>query len=247
MKKYIDIVETKIDLDEEMKELAEETRESFNARLEFPFGVRDKINLNKRTYPRLVWDSAVNEYSGVIEAGWKLGDLDHPDSGGTKLSTASHLISKIWLDKDGRGMAEAYILKTTKGTDLLRILKSNVKIGASLRGIGEVDSNGVVKKGLKILAIDLVENPSFGADAHITKANIIESYIPGLSDAISTDIGELSLNEKHMAGIFLNPPKGWDKGVTGRTETEKKHFLEAVVAGYQGTFEDWKKERDDNA
>lgn len=239
MKKYIDIFETKIDLDEKMLEEDKETREQFLAGLEFAFGRRDKENFNKRIYPGKVWNSAVEEFGETIEAGWKLGDLDHPLEGGTKLGTASHLLTKVWLGEDGRGMAEAYILKTTKGKDLLRILKSGVKIGASLRGLGEVDSQGRVKPGLKILAIDLVENPSFGADAQITQANIIESFIPVLEEK---GIGELSQDELRLAGIYSGRPVLKEGRIGKRTKKDAKLFSEYIVSGGQLNFEGWQKE-----
>ena len=117
MDKYIDIFETEINLDEEMSSLSEDEREQFQARLEFGFGKRDTKNKNGRTYPQKVWDPAVTDFGEVLEKSWKLGDLDHPESGGTKLSSASHLLSKVWLDSNGKGMCEAFILKTQKGND----------------------------------------------------------------------------------------------------------------------------------
>ena len=80
-KKYQDIFETKIVLDEKMLEEDKETRETFLAGLEFGFGKRDVKNKNGRTYPQKTWDPAVKKFGEVVEAGWKLGDLDHPIAG----------------------------------------------------------------------------------------------------------------------------------------------------------------------
>lgn len=245
MNKYQDIFETKIVLDEKMEELGEDEKKLFQAKLVFGFGKRDEKNKNGRYYPGKTWDPAVENFGEALEKSWKLGDLDHPLEGGTKLSSASHLLSKVWLDDDGKGMAEAYILRTSKGNDFLTILKSKVKIGASLRGLGEVDSNGNVKPGMKILAIDFVENPSFGSNAAISQANIIESFIP-VEEERSEGIGELSFQEKTLSGIFRNPPKEAPKGKSKSTDTERNHFLEYIVAGGTLLFEDWKKQREEN-
>ncbi len=241
-KKFKDICETKINLDEEMESLTEEQRKQFQARLEFAFGVRDKKNLNGRTYRGETWDPAVENFGEELKSAWKLGDLDHPDSGGTALASASHLLSKVWLDEDGKGMAEAFILNTSKGNDFLTILKSKVKIGASIRGVGEVDSNGFVKPGLKIRAIDFVESPSFGDHASIDQSNLMESYSPIIEEKIE-DGGEMSLDEKRMAGAY-NPKTRLteDKVSEKTTKAGRKHFAEFLEAGgIAEHYEDWKK------
>jgi len=91
------------------------------------------------------------------------------------------------MDKDKVAWAEAKILPTTRGKDALTIIKSNVKIGASLRGFGEIDSSGKVKPGLEVRAVDLVVDPSFGADATITQKNVYEAFTP---ESAETDSGE---------------------------------------------------------
>jgi len=81
------------------------------------------------------------------------------------------------MDKNKVAWAEAKFLKTQKAKDALEIIKSDVKIGASLRGFGEIDKEGKVKSGLEIKTVDLVVDPSFGDDARIDQTSVIESYV----------------------------------------------------------------------
>jgi len=153
----------------------------FLGTLVFPWGKSDTKNKNGRTYPHEVLSSAVKALNDRIKASPVPGMADHPPQGsGTQLSGVSHILTKVWLDKDKVARAEAKILPTQKGKDALTVIKSNVRIGASLRGYGQVDKAGTVKPGVDIRGVDLVVDPSFGANATITQQNVFESesYMP---------------------------------------------------------------------
>jgi len=144
------------------------------------FGKSDWRNKNDRIYPDLVATSAIKKFDSESQKGVGIvGQLDHPvGTAGTLLANASHLITKVWKDKDKVWWANVKIMNTTRGRDLLAVVKTKAKVGASLRAFGEVDSSGKVKAGLEIRAIDFVANPSFGASATIDKSNVFESFIP---------------------------------------------------------------------
>ncbi len=145
--------------------------------LEFSWGESDKENKNHRTYPDKVFRPAVEALGFRIESTKVPGQSDHPIlGGGTRLSDVSHILTKVWMDGN-TAMARADLLKTDAGRNTLRVIESNVKIGASLRGFGEIDKDGKVKPGLEIKTVDLVVDPSFPI-ASIDQSNVIESFIP---------------------------------------------------------------------
>ena len=150
----------------------------FLGTLVFSWGRSDVFNKNHRYYPHKTFESAVNALNTRIEKANVPGQVDHPIGGGsTRLADVSHILTKVWMDKNKVAWAEAKFLKTQKAKDALEIIKSDVKIGASLRGFGEIDKEGKVKSGLEIKTVDLVVDPSFGDDARIDQTSVIESYV----------------------------------------------------------------------
>ena len=183
MEKYKDVFESETWFQE-----AKEKDPKFLGTLVFSWGRSDVFNKNHRYYPHKVFTSAVTALNSRIQAAPVPGMVDHPmGGGGTLLGGISHVLTKVWVDNKKVAWAEAKILPTTRGKDALTIIKSNVQIGASLRGFGEVDSSGKVKSGLEVRAIDLVVDPSFGADATITQKNVLEGFTP---ESAETDSGE---------------------------------------------------------
>lgn len=175
MKKYKDIFESWI---AELNETPEDKQ--FLGTLKYTWGKSDVFNNNKRFYPDLVAAVAIKGFNTESQKGAGIvGQLDHPiGTAGTLLANASHLITKVWKDDKKVWWANAKIFDTSRGRDLLTILKSGAKIGASLRGVGEVASNGKVKAGLEVRAIDFVSSPSFGSDATVDQSSVFESYVP---------------------------------------------------------------------
>ena len=175
MNKYKDIFESWI---AELNETPEDKQ--FLGTAKFTWGKSDVFNNNKRLYPDLVINPAIVAFDKESQKGAGIvGQLDHPiGTAGTLLANASHLITKVWKDDKKVWWANAKIFDTSRGRDLLTILKSGAKIGSSLRGYGEVDKDGKVKAGLKISAIDFVSSPSFGASATVDQGNVFESFVP---------------------------------------------------------------------
>lgn len=191
MNKYSDMFESEFTI----KEAGE--KDQFLATLEFSWGEGDEKNKNGRTYPfEKVWKPAVEGLGEKVKSSVVPGQSDHPMlSSNTQLANVSHILSKIWLEGK-RAYARASLLKTSKGKDLLRVLKSGVTLGSSLRGLGEMDAQGFVKPGLVISTVDLVLSPSF-KDAKIGINNIVQE-----STILEPGSGELSVQEKKMAGIY---------------------------------------------
>ena len=179
MDKYKDILEGMI------AELTETPNDKlFSGEAKIKWGRSDEWNKNKRFYPDLVATPAIEKFNKESQKGAGIvGQLDHPSSGSnTLLANASHLITKVWKDDKKVWWANAKIMNTSRGKDLLAVLKTGATIGASLRGFGECDKDGKVKAGLQIRAIDFVSSPSFGASATVDQSNVFESYVPEEDD-----------------------------------------------------------------
>ncbi|MDH5769264.1 MAG: hypothetical protein OEZ31_09960, partial [Nitrospirota bacterium] len=131
--------------------------------LRFSFAKGDTQNSNKRIYPSEILEREVAKMKEKIEKTKVTGCLDHPISVNSELARISHLITDISWDADKRkARAEAAILATEKGRDLLTLLSSGIRLGASMRGTGQTDQFGTVQKGYELHSVDLVANPSFG-------------------------------------------------------------------------------------
>lgn len=123
----------------------------------------DEQNNNGRIYPKSVLESQVKGIQGKINERSLVGALDHPANDAIHLSQASHVITKLWLEKNGDVMGECEILSTPNGKIVEALLNDGVKIGISSRGIGSVSEGmkgKVVNEDFKLITFDLVSDPS---------------------------------------------------------------------------------------
>ena len=123
----------------------------------------DEQNNNGRVYPRKILESQVKAIQEKIGDRSLVGALDHPANDAIHLSQASHLITKLWVEKGGQVMGEAEILSTPNGKIVEALLQDNVKIGISSRGLGSVSegtTGKVVNEDFKLITFDLVSDPS---------------------------------------------------------------------------------------
>lgn len=183
-----------------------------------PWIQAEKENLNKRIYPTALLQRETARVQKAVESGAFIGTGDHPASGMTDIATASHLVKKIWLDEDGKGQAEIRILPTTRGKNIMALIKGGASLGISARGFGTVDEKTRrVKDDYKLQGIDIVTNPSF-ADATFTKANVFES------------IGFEPKKAETGKGYSLE-----------RLDEIMLNFFQRDV-DFRGSFDDWKNE-----
>ena len=123
----------------------------------------DEQNNNGRVYPRKILESQVKAIQEKIGDRSLVGALDHPANDAIHLSQASHLITKLWVEKGGQVMGEAEILSTPNGKIVEALLQDNVKIGISSRGLGSVSegtTGKIVNEDFKLITFDLVSDPS---------------------------------------------------------------------------------------
>jgi len=134
----------------------------------------DEQNNNGRVYPRKVLESQVKTIQEKVGDRSLVGALDHPSNDAIHLSQASHLITKLWVEKNGDVMGECEILSTPNGKIVAALINDGVKIGISSRGLGSVsegEGGKVVNEDFKLITFDLVSDPSTkGAFPELTES-----------------------------------------------------------------------------
>jgi len=121
-------------------------------------------NQNGRVYPKKILMREVKKYAETnIKENRALGELDHPDSPVINLKNVSHNIREIWWEGDDVcGTVE--ILSTPSGNILRELLKNNIRLGISSRGLGSVkelrDGTVMVQEDFELVGWDFVSNPS---------------------------------------------------------------------------------------
>ena len=155
-----------------MKELLVETR-LFEGKLQEDSSGRvlvrgvlqraDAENQNGRIYPRSILEREANKYQQLIKERRALGELDHPDSNIINLKNVSHNVREIhWDGNDLVGTIE--ILPTPSGNILKELLRSDILLGISSRGMGSTKEVGMnkleVQQDFELLGWDFVSNPS---------------------------------------------------------------------------------------
>jgi len=121
-------------------------------------------NQNGRVYPREVLQREAGTYKENFVAQRRaLGELDHPESPVVNLKNVCCNVTELWFEgQDVRGNIE--ILSTPSGNIVRELIKNNIRLGVSSRGMGSVKSIGenTVEVGddFSLICFDIVSNPS---------------------------------------------------------------------------------------
>ena len=119
-------------------------------------GVR---NFNERVYPVREIANAVDRVNEVLKKGESvLGECDHPEELTINLERVSHMVTQMWMD-GANGVGKLKIVPTPMGQLIRTLIESEVKLGVSSRGVGNVDDKGEVS-GFEIITVDIVARPS---------------------------------------------------------------------------------------
>jgi len=211
MKKELrEIIEPKIQILSERKNKAGDT----TMRIVAPWMVAGRKNKNGRLYSLPLIQREVAKFQDRVKQGSAIGSADHPFGAHTTLADASHIITKLEVDKQGRGTMEATILPTSKGKNVIEIIKANGQLGISARGAGSVSPNGTVESDYKLLGIDICTSPS-EPTAVFDKSNVFESQ---------------NLYEEE------NEDEELEEAIN---ELERESYLNAVNAGFKGNQKEW--------
>lgn len=138
-------------------------------KIQGPFLVAGERNGNGRLYTEEVLSKAVDEFTKEkIDKGLAFGETNHPDSIDINYERACIKVDS--LIKEGNiWIGEATVLAsfpdygikgTILGDNLASILQYGGKPGVSSRGVGQIGENKVIDKIYKLIAEDVVHNPS---------------------------------------------------------------------------------------
>jgi len=123
----------------------------------------DKLNRNRRVYPKAILENAVSKYvSEYVNKGRAVGELNHPEGPSINLDKVSHRITELtWKGNDVYG--KALILNTPMGNIAKGLLEGGCQLGVSSRGMGSVSQKeGVttVNDDFLLATVDIVQDPS---------------------------------------------------------------------------------------
>lgn len=133
----------------------------------------DEQNQNTRVYPFDVLQDGINNRMDLVRNRCFYGEMDHPipvkDSDFNEvrqttvlLQESSHIITDFqWEGKHLYAQFET--LTNRQGMDLFALIRDKTRIGASMRGLAELERKGnvsIVTKPLTIITYDIVSMPS---------------------------------------------------------------------------------------
>jgi hypothetical protein len=124
----------------------------------------DAKNQNGRVYPKEILMREAEIYKKNFVAQRRaLGELDHPESPVVNLKNVCANVTEIWTEGDDvRGNIE--ILTTPTGNIVRELIRNNIRLGVSSRGMGSVKSLGEntveVQEDFSLICFDIVSNPS---------------------------------------------------------------------------------------
>ena len=148
---------------EDLEYITEEKNGKKETFIEGVFMQADKLNRNKRVYPKAILEAAVEKYDkDYVKTGRAVGELNHPEGPTINLDKVSHRITELsWNDSDVMG--KALILDTPMGNITKGLLEGGCQLGVSSRGMGSVsqkDGVTTVNKDFILATVDIVQDPS---------------------------------------------------------------------------------------
>jgi hypothetical protein len=138
----------------------------------------DTRNGNGRIYPLKVLQKQVSEYKDKINNKQAVGELGHPERADVDPKLISHHIDDIWMSgTEVRGDVRV-LSKTTQGSEAVKLIESDIKLGLSSRGLGSVvnKTNYVeVQDDFSFVCWDIVIDPST-AKAYLNESRTLIPY-----------------------------------------------------------------------
>lgn len=155
------------------------------------------ISGNNRFYPEDLWEDVLDD-EGLkqrLKDRLVFGMIGHEDKAITeedlKNGQVSHVVTKLWIDEERRGMGEALIYNTDVGRNLWMYLKGGSKLRPSTRAGGSM-VEGLTHEGVPIVdketytfeTVDFVMCPGFSQ----VDTKLVEKKIPNLKSKINSDM-----------------------------------------------------------
>ena len=218
--RYKLIVETPQDIEYIVEE--KNGQEKPTLYMEGPFLMADELNRNNRVYLKEEMITEAARYNEeMIKTSRALGELNHPTSVEVNPERACHLITE--LKQDGNiWMGKSKVLtETPMGKIVHSLMMDRVKLGVSSRALGETveESNQTTVKNFKIIAVDVVHDPSVNT-AFVN--GILESKEWILKDHDYIEAGYEALHQ----GLQTLPRHSADRSVL--IEAQIKKFLRSI-------------------
>ena len=139
-------------------------KEPSNLFIQGPFMMASEKNRNNRIYDLEEMAKEVERYTvEMINEDRALGELNHPTTAEVDLERACHLVTEL-TQKDNVFYGKSKVLSGPCGQIVRSLIMDGVKVGVSSRALGKVEpgTDGVSHvKGLNLVAIDCVADPSF--------------------------------------------------------------------------------------
>lgn len=158
----------------------------------------DTQNGNGRVYPMEVLTREVKNYSKLVKERRALGELDHPEDSVINLTKASHMVTAIWMEgKDVKGKIQ--VLNTPSGQVLQELVKANVNVGISSRGMGSVSESAgqtIVEDDFQLICFDMVSEPSTPGAFMMKEAKDYQNKVFTKADRINRLLNEVLENEQ---------------------------------------------------
>ena len=197
-----------------------------------PCTILNKKNQNGRNYSTQMMEQSLKEAQEFIASRSALCQAhDHPDGSFVRPIDASHIVTRAYIEtipNVGDVLFNDWeILPTSKGKDLAALINSNVSVGTSIRGLGNM--NGCMVEDYEYLGTDVVGNPSSGTFTKMfdkpVKVESVES-VAKTEDTQSenliveqTNVNEQVLGEKDMSEHLPELNKaGIEIAVTNKAE-----------------------------
>lgn len=150
-------------------------------------------NRNGRVYPEEVLKQQNEIYQQAIRERRAIGELDHPESSVIAGDRISHNIIQTWweghtlMGKMEILMTKGYInygIVSTKGDEVANLLRNNIMIGVSSRGVGslkEIKGDLIVQPDFEIICWDVVTAPSTPGSWMFKNKEEAKPYVESLS------------------------------------------------------------------
>jgi hypothetical protein len=154
--------------------------ETKNYYVEGIFAQAEKVNRNKRIYPRQVLKESVDKYTNeFISRNLGASELEHPKNMEINSDRIAARIIKMDEVETNNFYGKALIVDTECGKRARALMEGGFQLGMSTRAEGSVKLTesgvSVVNPNLRIVAVDLVMQPS-GIDCYVN--GIMESNSP---------------------------------------------------------------------
>lgn len=174
--------------------------------LEGIFAVFGKENVNHRIYDEKEYMPHLEYLQEKIARHKLAGELDHPEKFDISLANISHLVEKLWYDKDTRTLrGRIRILDTDPaGMNARKLVDAGFPISISSRAAGTVrdDKHVEIKR---IFTYDLVADGGFGNEAELERVKESVDQDPELKAIYESATAEPNLKslKTNMSNVHV--------------------------------------------